>query len=233
MYCSHCGAQNPEGASFCSNCGSRLPSQQPAQPPSATAPQPGVDQSQAHPAPLRELRRALANLVEPRVGQPQARPAPATGELASYAQRAGSFLIDAVLEAIPYVGLVPLIINLVMYRRGSTIGLRIASARIIRENGDVSGFYHTAVRAAASALSLIPFGLGYWWAFWDPKRQTWHDKLLHTYVLRDTAELEKTKGSSSAAAVVLFWLLWVVLPLLLIVLFFFAVFVAVLNNSFR
>jgi len=134
-------------------------------------------------------------------------------------QRAGSFIIDGVLQAIPYVGLIPAIINWVLYRRGSTIGLSLVKARIMRENGDVSGFFHTFVRASAALLSLLPLGLGFWWAFWDPKRQTWHDKIMHTYVLRDTPELASQKGSSSTAAVVWLWVGLGVLMLLLVIVF--------------
>ena len=59
-------------------------------------------------------------------------------------------------------------------------------------------------RAAAAGLNAIPLGLGYWWAFWDPERQAWHDKLLRTYVMRDSPELAERPGTSSHAAVVWF-----------------------------
>jgi uncharacterized RDD family membrane protein YckC len=110
-------------------------------------------------------------------------------DLASLGQRFGSGLIDSLSGLF---GLIPIIGgfistwltvgNLIGYRRGMTLGLKLAGARIMRENGEVSGFYHTAVRAIAAALSAIPLGLGFWWAFWDPYRQTWHDKIMHTYV---------------------------------------------------
>ena len=163
MFCSRCGTQNADQASFCAQCGSPLGGKQFA-----------------------------------------------GAELANMGRRFGSFLIDAILQAIPYLGVIPGIINLVMFRRGHTIGLRIVGARIVRENGDLSGFFHTSVRGAAAILSAIPFGLGFWWAIWDPQRRTWHDKLLHTHVMRDTEELASRHGSSSHAAVVWFWALLVV-----------------------
>ena len=128
-------------------------------------------------------------------------------ELASMGQRAGSWLVDGVLQAIPYVGFVIQIVNWVKFRRGSTIGLGLLGARIVRENGDVSGFFHTFVRSVAAVLSIIPLGLGYWWAFWDPGRQTWHDKIMHTYVIRDTPELASREGTSSDGAKLWFWIL--------------------------
>ena len=122
-------------------------------------------------------------------------------------KRVGSYIVDVILQGIPYLGLIPLVINGIMYRRGNTIGLRLVGARIVRDNGELSGFYHTAVRAAAAGLSAIPLGLGYWWAFWDPERQTWHDKIMRTYVMRDSPEFAERPGTSSHAAVVWFWVL--------------------------
>jgi len=37
MYCNNCGAQNPEGSSFCSKCGSSLTGQNPSIPPEVPA----------------------------------------------------------------------------------------------------------------------------------------------------------------------------------------------------
>lgn len=177
MQCSNCGAQNPEGAAFCGQCG-------------------------------RSLVAAPAPVTAATLGGP-----PASEQLAGWGQRVGSFLIDWALEGltslVPFVGwlfgLIATVVNLVMYRRGNTIGLKVLGARIVRENGDVSGFFHTSVRGWASVISALPLGLGFWWAFWDPYRQTWHDKMLGTYVLKDTLELAARRGTSSRAAVVIFW----------------------------
>ena len=178
MYCSSCGTQNADGASFCAQCGRPLAGGQPAQ-------------MQATPAQVQT-----------------------TEELAGLGLRVVSFVVDGIITAIPYIGFVVAIVNWIMYRRGNTIGLRLIGARIVRENGDVSGFFHTFVRSFASILSLIPLGLGYAWALWDPQKQTWHDKMLHTYVMRDTPELAARQGTSSDAAKLLFWLLVVGVPIL-------------------
>ncbi|MBI4311730.1 MAG: RDD family protein [Chloroflexi bacterium] len=198
MYCSTCGAQNPDAASFCAACG-------------------------------QPLAGAVAVQEQPSGAVPLG--PPGQQELASYGQRFGSWIIDFVLGVIPYLGLVFDIINWVMYRRGSTIGLSIVRARIIRENGDVSGFYHTWMRAVASILSLLPLGLGFWWMLWDPYRQTWHDKIMHTYVLRDTSVLNVRPGTSSRGAVIAFWVLLVVIPLAAIVVAFVVVFALIKDFS--
>ena len=197
MQCSNCGTQNPEGASFCRQCGNPLAE---AQPPT----------------------QAPAAVATVRV--------PTHADLASLWARFGSSLLDGFLGAIPYVGFIPWIISLVMYRRGQTIGLKAVGARIVRGNGDLSGFFHTYVRNAAGILSAIPLGLGYWWALWDADKQTWHDKLLDTYVVRDTAELAARRGTSSRAAVVWFWaiiaLVIVFIALLVVLVIFLLVFFA-------
>ncbi len=77
----------------------------------------------------------------------------AHGDLASFGQRIGSALIDFVLGSIPFVDVPVLIANGIMHGRGDSIGLKIAGARIVRRNGDVSGFFHTAVRVWAAILS--------------------------------------------------------------------------------
>ena len=152
-------------------------------------------------------------------GQPAQAPAtPAqvqtTEEMAGLGLRVVSFVVDGIITSIPYLNFITVIVNWVMYRRGNTIGLKLVGARIVRENGDVSGFFHTFIRAFAAILSFIPLGLGYAWALWDPQRQTWHDKIMHTYVMRDTPELAARQGTSSDVAKLLFWLLVVGLPAL-------------------
>ena len=58
-YCPNCGAQVQEGASFCTNCGSRLaqPSQAPAQAQSQTPYQAQPQASYAAPAPVEKKKK--------------------------------------------------------------------------------------------------------------------------------------------------------------------------------
>lgn len=183
MFCPQCGTQAPDSATFCPQCGRNLAAAQ-----SVGDASPGAPLSQDTP--------------------PRSQP-PRPEELASLGQRVGSWAIDFVAGLIPLVNWAVIIGNWIAYRRGMTLGLKLAEARIVRDNGDVSGFFHTAVRGMAAALSVIPLGLGFWWAFWDPYRQTWHDKIMRTYVVRNTPALAARRGTSSSAAVMVFWLLLV------------------------
>ena len=78
-------------------------------------------------------RQAIASSV-PRIDR---------AHLASLGQRFGSWIVDAILGAIPLVSFAVVIANLIMFRRGNTVGLSLVGARIVRENGDLSGFFHT------------------------------------------------------------------------------------------
>jgi uncharacterized RDD family membrane protein YckC len=46
------------------------------------------------------------------------------------------------------------------------------------------GYGRALVRAFAYELSWAPFQLGFLWALWDKKHQTWHDKIADTVVVR-------------------------------------------------
>jgi len=67
--------------------------------------------------------------------------------------------------------------------RATTLGGIIFRIEIERSDGRPLDGTTALVRALSSILSLMPFALGYWWAFWDPQRQTWHDKLSGTQVI--------------------------------------------------
>jgi uncharacterized RDD family membrane protein YckC len=63
----------------------------------------------------------------------------------------------------------------------SVLGLRIVDA----ETGGAPTLGRFALRYIGYLVSALPFGLGYLWALWDPRRQGWHDKMAGTVVIRD------------------------------------------------
>lgn len=66
-----------------------------------------------------------------------------------------------------------------------TVGKRAAGVRVVTaSSGEPISIGQGFGRALAKILSGIPFALGYLWAAWDPKRETWHDKLAGTAVVR-------------------------------------------------
>lgn len=61
------------------------------------------------------------------------------------------------------------------------LGLRIVAA----EDGGHVPIGRLVARYLGYILSSIPFGLGFLWMLWDPRRQCWHDKMARTLVVRD------------------------------------------------
>ena len=184
--CPYCGASAGQDSRFCGNCGRRLDE--------------GAYQSGAETEP-------------PWGGQEYGEPA-YQDVLAGTGTRAGGFLVTQMVPAL--VGWIPIvgwiagpalwIWNLFLFQRGQDIGARLLGMRVVRDTGDLAGFYHMWTRNLATIISLIVVGAGYWTAYLDPHRQTWHDKMLGTYVVDDTQEMDARPGTSSSAAVAWFWI---------------------------
>ena len=68
--------------------------------------------------------------------------------------------------------------------RGTTIGGIICNLRVVRTDGQDIGWETAIVRALGCFLSFIPLGLGFIWMVFDNNRQTWHDKIAGTVVVR-------------------------------------------------
>lgn len=66
---------------------------------------------------------------------------------------------------------------------GQTLGKRAMNQRVVNEAGLPLSKLRALGRLFAAGLSALPFGLGYLWAAWDPQRQTWHDKIVGSYVV--------------------------------------------------
>lgn len=122
-----------------------------------------------------------------------------------------NFVAPNVLGLIPgigfFIGLGFLFVNLFLYRQGQDIGALAFRLRVVRDNGDVAGFFTMFVRNTASAISFLALGFGYWAAFSDPYRRTWHDRWLGTYVVDDAPEYRTRKRSSSQNAKNWFWII--------------------------
>ncbi len=84
--------------------------------------------------------------------------------------------------------------------KSATPGKMLIGAKIV----DASSFQKPTikqfiVRNLAYLLSFLPFGLGYFWAGWDRRKQAWHDKLAHTVVVQAKKEKKRRRFSSYIA----------------------------------
>lgn len=82
--------------------------------------------------------------------------------------------------------LVALLYLVALGRTGQTWGRRIVGIRVVRvSDGSAPGFGRALGRTLfAGIISANVFYLGYLWMIWDAQRQTWHDKVAGTVVMR-------------------------------------------------
>lgn len=73
---------------------------------------------------------------------------------------------------------------LIAFRNGQTIGKLAMGIRVISAGGQPVSVGMAFARAAMKIISGLVLLLGYLWMLWDPNKQTWHDKVAGTYVVR-------------------------------------------------
>jgi uncharacterized RDD family membrane protein YckC len=67
---------------------------------------------------------------------------------------------------------------------GQTPGKRIMGLHVINENGTPVDWDAASVRFFIGyPVSLLPLGLGFYWALMDKNNQAWHDKIAGTLVI--------------------------------------------------
>jgi uncharacterized RDD family membrane protein YckC len=68
---------------------------------------------------------------------------------------------------------------------GVSVGKKRMSLAVRRlPDGARPGMRRGFIRTVGQALGALPLWLGFWWALWDSRRQTWHDKMAGTFVVR-------------------------------------------------
>jgi uncharacterized RDD family membrane protein YckC len=68
--------------------------------------------------------------------------------------------------------------------KGATVGGLALGIRIVRHDGSPIDFAVALVRSLASFLSGAALFLGFFWAGWDREKQSWHDKIAGTIVVK-------------------------------------------------
>ena len=68
---------------------------------------------------------------------------------------------------------------------GRTLGMRPWRLRVAAADGGAAPVRALCLRYAVGTLSLLAAGLGFWWAWLDRDRLTWHDRASGTRLLRE------------------------------------------------
>ena len=89
------------------------------------------------------------------------------------------------------VQLVTLLINYTYFvyfigKSGQTLGKKAMKIKVVNsETNQPPGYVSAFLREIIGKLiSTIILGIGYLWMLWDPKKQTLHDKISHTIVIK-------------------------------------------------
>ena len=68
--------------------------------------------------------------------------------------------------------------------RGSTIGGIVCGLKVVRLDDRPLDWSTAVVRALGCFLSFVVMGLGFIWVAFDDQKQSWHDKIAGTTVVR-------------------------------------------------
>lgn len=71
------------------------------------------------------------------------------------------------------------------HRGGQTLGMRPWRLRVVGVDGKPTSYRALGLRYAVGSASLLLAGLGFWWAWFDRDRLTWHDRVSGTRMLRE------------------------------------------------
>ncbi len=92
--------------------------------------------------------------------------------------------VTVVLSVLPF----PLVFGGYMFAlwlwRGTTVGGIVFNLKVVRLDGRPIDAATAMVRTLVAFLSVCAVGLGFLWCLWDDERQTWHDKVAGTVVVR-------------------------------------------------
>jgi uncharacterized RDD family membrane protein YckC len=70
-------------------------------------------------------------------------------------------------------------------RSGQSLGMKMLSMKVVRRNNEQMTFIRSALRGTFGYyISGLLFGLGFIWAAFDANKETWHDKIFDTWVVK-------------------------------------------------
>lgn len=88
--------------------------------------------------------------------------------------------------------LAPVVATLLFWRyRSATPGKMLIGAVIVDANTlGAPTMRQLVIRYFAYIVSIVPVGLGFLWIAWDPRKQSFHDKLANTLVVYKVSPAE-------------------------------------------
>jgi uncharacterized RDD family membrane protein YckC len=109
---------------------------------------------------------------------------------AGMAQRGGqrSEILVIAFSTMTILGLIGIVVGYFAIPEGSraraSLGKRLLSIEVVDLNGRQLSRWRSTLRAVAKLVVMIFYGIGFLWAFTNPRRQAVHDLLARTMVVR-------------------------------------------------
>ncbi len=80
--------------------------------------------------------------------------------------------------------------------RGRTLGMQSWGLQLEDASGRVPNPWQASIRFAVGIVSLLPFGLGFFWQLVDKDKMTWHDRASGTRLMHYPREKKSRKKRS-------------------------------------
>ena len=171
------------------------------------------------PLSLGSIMLAVLQRTRPAAGEPIAvapAPEPAFAQPSLLLPRAGFWLrlaatlLDFVLVAVVLRIFLPhpqfflplwIIYHLAFWSwQQTTLGGLILGLRLVRTDGRPITFSVALVRLLGSFFSALVLGLGFFWAGWSADKQSWHDKIAGTVIVRSSRKAPAPTPAQAATA---------------------------------
>jgi uncharacterized RDD family membrane protein YckC len=69
---------------------------------------------------------------------------------------------------------------------GQSLGMKLVNIKVIHRDSDQISFLRGGLRGTFGYwVSSLIFGLGFLWAAFDAEKETWHDKIFDTWVVKE------------------------------------------------
>ena len=140
---------------------------------------------------------------------------PQIGKLSTPIKRLGAHQVDVVVVSvsisiplfvnslIAYGGYIPpivcVIVALIQFANGTTIGKRLLGMRVVKTDGERAGFFIMLIRELiVKSIVAVPIALGLLWIIWDEDRQGWNDKIMNTWVVAKSEGVVEESGEDDS-----------------------------------
>ena len=68
---------------------------------------------------------------------------------------------------------------------GQSLGMKLLNMKVVRQDGGELSFLTAGLRGSLGYwISSLVFNLGFLWAAFDQEKETWHDKIFKTWVVK-------------------------------------------------